>query len=394
MYNWFKVQWAKLYGWLRSLVSSRQDDEEYEIDVVQPKIDVPKEYLDKFLLRPLTSDEELTDRQQEIEYLNRSYDNWQVNQQPLLMIRQPGEGLTSILNHITAKWDNVIHMPNDQRLASKKRVLEVLASALNVASCESLDQLLSALPPDQNYKIIFENVERLFLRKVGGFGQLEDFILMMKHSRHRFFWVLTVSKFSFSFLERAIGLSSYFVTTLHLKPLSNETLLKIINDRNGDYKPVYLTPESIPVMVKRQLKNADKVKRQEILKAHFEKQMFGFSNGNISRALLFWTHSLVTLFGEKVYVRAMSPSNIEGLSLDDLFVLESIMQHFTLSLPELKSVIRNIQSNKNLTLEQLQEKGLVKLVEYQSGEKEYRLSLLYIYELNRLFHSRLNRNVS
>ena len=97
---------------------------------------------------------------------------------------------------------------------------------------------------------------------------------------------------------------------------------------------------------------------------------------------------------KKVYVRAFEPKLNVELSLHELMILEAIMQHTSLSVKELRMVLRNSSKGSRLSLEFLSEKNLLYPKRYKdSGELEYQINLLYLKELQSLFHSRLNRNL-
>ena len=74
---------------------------------------------------------------------------------------------------------------------------------------------------------------------------------------------------------------------------------------------------------------------------------------------MFWRNSIARVDEKRVYVKIYEPKSIGNLSLDELFILEAIMQHRSLSPNELRMVLRNSSKSSKLSLEYLMEKGFV-----------------------------------
>lgn len=372
-------------------------DEKKEISIIEEaeeKIQLPDEYLERFTLYPIQNKDFLKNRDQELKSLELAYENWKIVNSPLLVVNDPGEGGTSLLHASTYIYPTAKILETNQAIDSYKKLIGLITKTLQIdeefKSLKDLEKHISTLE-DKNI-IILENIERLFIRRVRGFDLLEDFLLFLHATKTKIYWIVSVNKYSFYYLNRVKYFSSHFPSIIHLNPILNEQLKEEILSRNNGYNMVFLKPNKISKKIEKQLKKESKEERQIHLEKIFFKKLFNFSKGNISKAILFSRNSAYSVKGKTVFVKPTEIKVLDDLSLDDLFILEAIFQHRSLSIKELNIVLRNSDRQSRLSIEKLLERQLIRPTTTINKKVEYRINLMYLDILKELLKERLNRN--
>lgn len=364
------------------------------IEEVEGKTILPTEYLERFTLYPLQSKDSLKDRENELLSLQRAYDNWKINNQPLLVVNIPGEGATSLLHSSTHIYPSAKIIEAKSAIDSYTELVSLLSKLLNQSACKSLTELQNKITKSEEcFVIILENIERLFIRKINGFNLLEDFLLFMHATKDKIYWVVSINKYAFYYLNSVKFFSSHFSSVIKLNPINDDLLVDEILLRNKGYDLIFLKPNKISKKLDKQLKKFNSEERQDILKDLFFKKMTDFSKGNMTKSILFSRESAYKIKDKTVYIKPFVLKPIEDLALNDLFILEAIFQHRSLTVLELNVVLRNSNRESRLSIEKLLEKGLIRETKNTSNEIEYRINLMYLDVLKDSLRERLNRNL-
>jgi len=368
-----------------------KEEEDSTLEEAVEKTEIPESYAQRFTLNPLDDPSQVLGREEELENLQKAYDNWKITRNPLLLVGEMGAGMTSLLNGSTKIYPHATILQNTVNINSSNRLLEVMKDAFGTPEAKKLTDI-SEMIDEEEKVIVFENVERLFLRKVNGFNLLEDFMLLIHATKKKVYWVVTINSYSLYYLNQTQGFSGNFLSIIRMKAFKIEYIQEVIQQRNKGYELIFLKPDTVTTMLQRKLNGVEADKKQEILKESFFKKLYAYSDGNISRSILFWKNSIARVADKRVYVKTFEPKPLGGLSLDELFILEAIMQHRSLSSHELRMVLRNSSKSSKLALEYLMEKGLVHPQNYDIGDPEYQINLNHLKALKNQIHSRLNRN--
>jgi len=377
-------------AFFKNLVSPKVDEEETVIEqVTDSTADLDATYLERFDSHSLQNKDQLKGREESVELLKKAYQSWQEMNNPLLMISESGMGSSSLLHSSINIYPQAHILEDTINFYSKDQLILLLKKTLNLeGDFENLEQMARQITEEK--VVVFENIERLFIRKVGGFSLLDDFILFIHATKHKIYWILTINRYSYYYLDRVRDFSSNFSSIIFLKSVSNELLHNVLAERNQGYSIIYLPPKGKPI----KLKDKTKEEKQELIHKEFDKKLLNFAEGNISRALLFWRKSIIRTSGKTIYVRAFEPKGMSDLTLEEVLILEAIMQHSSLSTNELKEVFRNSSKGSRLAIEKLLEKDAIIYKEYHnSAEKEYQINPLYTPTVKSLLKNRLNRNI-
>lgn len=364
------------------------------IEEAEEKVQLPDAYLERFTLYALQDKGFLKDRDKEFKSLELAYENWKIANTPLLVVNNPGEGGTSLLHTSTYIYPSAKILETNFSIDSYQKLIDLLVRFFQIdkqiSNLNDLEKYIKS--QENNYVVILENIERLFIRRIKGFNLLEDFLLFMHATKNKIYWIVSVNKYSFYYLNSVKYFSSHFPSIIHLNPIDNHLLKEEIIMRNDGYDMVFLKPNKISKKQDKQLKKVTSEERQTMLENLFFKKMFDFSKGNISKAILYARDSAYKVKEKSVYIKPYSPKKIEGLSLNDLFILEAIFQHRSLTIEELNIVLRNSDRQSKLSIEKLLEKNLIRPTFNSKKKLEYRINLMYLDVLKDLLRERLNRN--
>lgn len=385
----------KIKDFLYKLFDINFNDEISVIEEAEDKIELPNEYLERFTLFPLQNKADLRGRENELKNLERAYENWKILKTPLLIVTNPGEGATSLLHASTSIYPNAKIFESHDAIDSYQKLLEQFKRMFRIE--EEIKNLFEfkelILNKEEEHVVIIENIERLFIRKIHGFNLLEDFLLFLHATKKKIYWMISINKYSFYYLNSVKSFSSHFSSIIQLSPIENEQLKKDIITRNKGYEMVFLKPKTITKNFDKQLKKAQPAERQELLSDLFFKKLFEFSKGNMSKAILFARNSAHNVKEKKVYIKPYISKPIEELSLSDLFLLESVFQHRALTVKEINVVLRNSNRESQLTIEKLLAKNLIIATRNNKKEVQFRINLMYLDALKNILRERLNRKI-
>ncbi len=385
-----KTLFQKGVDFFKQIIDPQTEVEETIIEEsTEAKTVLDPNYLARFDSFSLQNQDQLKGREESVQLLNKAYQSWKDTNNPLLMISEPGMGSSSLLHSSISLYPQATILEDTVNFYNRHQLISILKSTLQLdGDFENLEQMAKQV--SQEKVIIFENIERLFLRRVGGFNLLDDFILFVHATKHKIYWVLTINRYSYYYLDRVRDFSSNFGSVLFLKAVPQQLIQDILEERNQGYSILYLPGRAKNL----KLKEKTKEEKQEILQKEFNKKLLSFADGNISRALLFWRRSIIRTSGETIYVRPFEPKEMSDLSLNEVLILEAIMQHNSLSAKELKQVFRNSSKGSQLAIEKLLEKDAIIFKEYHnSSDKEYQINPLYTPSVKSLLKNRLNRNI-
>ncbi|MCB0594591.1 MAG: hypothetical protein H6557_23965 [Lewinellaceae bacterium] len=361
-----------------------------------PNLDkLPEPYLRRFSLSPVQEPAQVIGRggeEGELKEIEEAWKHWKTYHTPLLLDSEPGIGMTSLLMAALPMFDCPYFFVEDkERITNGEELLPVLANALGVEPAESLDAL-SGVKLEKPRVVIFENVERLFLRRIGGYGLLRDFLHFVNATRQQVFWIVSINDYSLYFLNRAMNFSANFQAR-KVARLSNELIREIVLTRNEGFEMAFFKPESLSRRHKLSLARMSHASRQESLKEDFFERLVQFAGGNISRAIVFWLSAAQGLKSDTVFLKMPSVAKPQAVSLEELLVLEAVFQHTSLSFEEVDAIFRHSSYNGRLLMDRLLSRGWLYPRCLRSGVQEYQVNFWYLHELKQLLKSKLNRKI-
>ena len=330
--------------------------------------------------------------QEETALFKKGHENWKISKNPLLIIGDTGTGVSKFIRENSKTLDNPLVLDGKKLILGRKDFIDQLSQLFNIENATNFNQIKEQLGEKEKI-VVLENIERLFLRKIGGFELLEDFLLFLHGTKHVIYWIVSINRYSYNYLDRVKGFSSNFLSYISISSLEEGEIQDKIISINGDNIVTYLKPKDMGSKKSNNLSQLSREQRQEELKADFFKRMYAFADGNLQASINYWLKSVVRSRDKKIYVRAHEINANLNLSLDELFVLEAILQHRRLSTQSLKEVLRNTTNSYLLMLENLEEKGLVTSANYGYGKNFYEINNIYLKWVKNRIRDQLNRKL-
>ncbi len=366
--------------------------DENVIEELSEKTEIHPHYLERFGYFPIENVEQLQGREYELDLLRKAYENWKISNNLLLVVGDPGTGVSSLINSSCNLYPHAKIIDESVEISNLSGLIHELRKALGIDDvCETLADVKSFINEEE--VVVIENVERLFIRTIDGFHLLDDFLLFMHETKDKIYWICSINRYSHYYLNQVKSINSNFLSLISLRGLDNNLLREVINKRNEGYKVTILKPSNLKPSGQRKLKKASPEERESLVTNRYYRKLFEYSNGNISRAFIYWKQSIVHMNDKNVFLREPEISIKTTLSKEDLFVLEAILQHSYIKLSELKAVLRNSHKASLLIVEQLKEKELVSQRKLYGERVIYQINLKFLEEVKSLLRTHLNRNI-
>jgi hypothetical protein len=369
--NWMKQLWIKYF----SLSSKESEQTEPAMEKIRNYLTetenrierLPFIYQKLFHLQALNDNQFFTNRINEIRLLKSEYELWQ-NGQPtsIAIIGERGSGLTTFMNYAENqifKDISVIRIIFRKPENSEKNILRMVNMAFNLPAQTSWSSLEEKVNEEKTIRIcLVENLQFMYLKTVSGFEGIEKFLQFLSKTKHKIFWLATCTLYSWQFLEKAIGLNSYFHRLLKLHKISPEELKSIILRRHRASGYHLEFESSSKPFLKKKGRTKDSNPQQAILEDTFFKKLHNIAGGNITTAILIWLRSIKEFSQEKIVLTALFEfdfSILDQLPHEKLLTLGAVLHHEKLS-PESHAVIFNHNFEKSrLMLENLETDGLL-----------------------------------
>ena len=109
--------------WIYQKLNLSQQREEHLFEELEETIDIPEQYAQRFTLHPIYDPKQVLAREEELDLLKQSYENWKISNNPILLVGEVGAGMTSLLNASTQCYPEAKILENKQNLSSKACLL-------------------------------------------------------------------------------------------------------------------------------------------------------------------------------------------------------------------------------------------------------------------------------
>ncbi len=342
----------------------------------EEKIDsLPPIYQKLFKIAPLETSDFLVARERELQVGEMARESWRQGMRCCLaVIGELGSGKTSLINALINDLlgDYPVYKKSFLRIVKgEEELLRELAETLGLAQVKSFDELqLRLSETEQKRVVVLEDAHQLYLRTLGGFESLKRLLLLIASTSHQVFWVISMRKYSWLYLNRVLNIADNFTFVIDTERFSAEQLKQVIYTR---HKVSGLELHFLPapaMMQKKAYRKASEEKRQQLLENEYFEELGKASEGNILTALIYWLKSIHAVQTNKLMINPLPRMRFDfllDLQIDKLLTLSMIMQHGNLSAQEhaqvfnsdLKSSLATLTylTNINLLIRQLADDG-------------------------------------
>lgn len=307
--------------------------------------ELPYFYQRLFNLDPVTDPSLFTGRQKEAAAVKYAYDLWLDGAYSnIAVIGEIGSGKTSLVNNFLQK-NEIIYPVKRMKLTSvtdkPSDIYSFFCKALeekSITNRESFLKYIEDLP--SRHLFVLRNAERLFIKRIGGFEAIKEFMEILTLTNRKVLWIVTFDRYAWSYLKATVGIHDHFEYESVLEELDDTSLRNAIEVRNqiSGYN-VFYKPTEADLENKAYLK-LDEAGRQEMLSERFFKLLKRFCRSSISLALIVWMIAAREKDEETIevsFIERPDLSFVANLSRVKVFILHLLTLQGSLSIDTMAS---------------------------------------------------------
>lgn len=371
---WIKLKWLHVLN-IRNRLTNRlmAQDSELDVEVANFLIDsekavddLPVIYRNLYQIHPVSDLELFVGRESEQKKLSSAYDNWcNKKKGAAVIVGEKWSGLTSFINY-AEKADLFNHPCNRYKpvtsIDAEGQLLDFLSQVVGEEKRLSWDGLVEKLKSDARRVIIVEDMQCLYLRKIGGFDTLVGLAALIHQTSGHVFWIMTSTGYAWKYLNQTISMSEAFRYEINFASPTSLELEEIIKKRNriSGYRMIFKPTASD--LENKKFQKFNEEDRQRVLKDRFFKELIDFASGNISMALMFWLLSTEKVTNDEIEIAAFEKPDFSFLNkypLPWIFGLHQLVLHDGLTLDQYALLNRISKRNASIQLLGLQEDGIL-----------------------------------
>jgi hypothetical protein len=314
---------------------------------------LPLIYKNLYQIHPVKDQKLFIGRVSELAKLDQAFKAWQSgNFASTVLIGEKWGGLTSLVNHymMTRKLNlKVVRIKVEGKLYAERDLLNKLSEAFDckpVDTFDDLERVIHEFPT--RLVIVFEDMQRLFLRTLSGFDTINKLLQLIVRTNEKAYWLSTCTLFAWDYLKKVISIEDYFAHIIVLDKLTDEQIIEIIKIRNKiSGVQIEFDPKESDLKNKK-FRQRSLAEQQTLLARRYFRSLSEYAESNISLALIFWLISTREFKSNKLVVGPFERpdlSFIKVIAIDRLMIMVSLILHDGLDEFELARA-------NNITLEQ------------------------------------------
>jgi AAA ATPase domain len=316
---------------------------------------LPAIYGRLFRIEPVEDARFLVGRNPETQAITEALQLWERGRSvAVLLSGQRGSGKTSLLNCVQAEMAEieVVRGEFSDRLSTSRQLDDFLRHLLDLESDADVKEALLERPR----VVIIEELERTYLKAVGGFGAIQSLQNLIAATCHKTLWILAINQVAFRVLDRAVGLGQRFTHRIETASATRthlETAIMVRHNLSGLRLRFASRHESTSRWrgLRRRLTGARSPRES------FFTGLARQSTGVYRTALEMWLAHIETVEAGVVYIEPIALPDlgpiVSELETDDLFTLVAILQHGSLTLEEHSKVFACTAHTSQTQLEEL-----------------------------------------
>ena len=305
----------------------------------------------------------------EILNLGNAYNNWQKGRYaPTFIVGEKGSGKSTLINLFLADLERTY---TNQRFNCTTKIYDIpsflsfFKEIFNHNGFESAEDIINHIQ-DSRIKqlIIIEDIHHLFIKKVNGFICLKMLFEIISKTNHQIFWLLSATRYSWSYLNKTLDIEDYFGYIINVQELEDEQIIELILKRHrvSGYN-LFFQPSQLAKASKQYRKLPDHEK-QPYLKNYYFTSLNKFAKDNISLALLFWLRSAKDVKDDTIYIGDLDNLDftfLSSLSQEKIFVLYALILHDGLTISQLSDIQNKSYDQCKLIIILLWDDGIISM---------------------------------
>ncbi|EKB49982.1 hypothetical protein [Cecembia lonarensis] len=359
------------------------DVAEFMSDTQQALEKLPNDYREKCEIKAIQDKHNFLFREEEMEKIEKCLEHWKEDRfVTAALVGEKGSGISSLVNIFLENHPEltVLRAEIDDKISEQDICMEWLSSLLQ-KHLENTQMAIQILQDEFDGKVIvLENLQHLFLKKVGGFEGIRTLFDIIASTGKQVFWIGALTPSSWNYLDKTVSIRNYFTTDIHLNDIKADQLKQLFLSKHKGYK-LKIKPTKEIAKDKSFKKMSDK-EQQEFLEEQFFYMLNSLSHGNLTLAQLYWVRAISTVENHEVQLADISKIEtdfLENLNPEQLFSLQQMLIHDGLNIEDFASVTNQPLLVCRNTLIPMREKGLL----IQPSEKYTINPVLYqpVYQL-------------
>lgn len=327
---------------------------------------LPLVYRRLYRIEPLEDLELFEGRELEQQGFKEAFDNWDKGRfASTAILGEKWGGLTTFLNYVIGNRNfkyPISRLGSKENIYTVEDLLEMLRVFFQQDSFENLRDVIQYLNNGAKRIVILEDLQNLYLRKVGGFEALKAVFQLVTNTNKNVFWVTTTTLYTWSYLSKTIHIDGFFSYIIRMQELRDQQIVDIIWKRNRiSGFAIEFEPEEDRLDDKRFRKLDSKI-QQETLRREFFSDLNAFAQSNVSLALIFWLLSTKKIDKKSITIGVFQKPDLNfltALSMDKIYALHALILHDGLKELQLSQVLHSSEITCKLTLLALLEDGIL-----------------------------------
>lgn len=352
---------------------------------------LPFIYQKLYDLAPLESADFLIAREEEMQMIEAARQRWEQGMPcAVAVIGELGSGKTSLINAGAGEYLNgypIYFRRLTKTLNTELHITRDLSAIPGLTFCRNFDQIRTRLAArTQRCVIVLEDAHQLYLRTPGGFDALRKLLLLIASTSHRVFWIVSIRKYAWRYLDKAINISDSFPFVVNTENLSGDQLSRIILARHkvSGFDLRFQPDEALARS--RKYRRAAPEEQQQMLRETYFQELGRASSGNILAAIFYWLKSVQGVKGNELTINP--PQNVRfdllhELQMDKLLTLSLIIQHGNLSAVEHAQIFGTDLVTSQSVLTHLANLSLLMREAGESGEERFSVNKVVYIPLTR-----------
>lgn len=351
--------------------------------------DLPAIYRRLFDVEPVTDPRFLIGREEEMAVIRSAHKRWLSGQQAIILVLgSRGSGKTSLLNCAGSSilpQTPVFRLSFVERMRSWEQLQSFLCENLPLGSADLEHELCSS-----RRIIVLEELERSYLRVVGGFDVARRLLDLIEATAKSTMWILVTSRAPIALLDSVLNLKQLVSAQINTAALTKETLKNAILQRHNlsGLRLRFAPPPPGDPRVTRMERLLGIQRDPADL---FFDSLSRESQGIFRSAFELWKGSIQQIEGGTLVMSQPLQPDYGPLrsqvDLSDMFVVHAIAQHGSLTVEETAEVLEMSVSRSRHVLDRLQDMEVVEPDPERPGLRIRPAALRFVVEILR------NRNL-
>lgn len=329
---------------------------------------LPLIYSKLFNIEPLTGKSFLVAREGSIFSIRGAFMRWKDEKESnLVLIGEVGNGKTSLINcseSLVFENEEVKRLNLKSSCYTEAEICSLLSRVFEIEEQSEFHLLKKLILKQKKQVLIIENFENLFLRVVGGISVIKGFLALISETSGRFFWVISIRKYAWNYIEKIVKISAHFYYKINLTHLNREDIEKLILVRHNvsGYNLNFVESQNSSE-VRKLKKVKDEKEKQNIIQERFFDILYDISEGSPLLAIFYWLSSVSEGENNEINVNELVKLDfrfVNKLPQDYLYSLTAFVQHSELTLEEHSKIFHLSFTQSRLMIEALLVLGLIR----------------------------------